>query len=117
MCGQLTLYMGKQDLRLTPNQEIILTALRLRTRYGLEILQAIEQSGGKQIGFNSLYPNLKKLEQKGFVKSEWGDEPPEAHTGARRKYYRITGKGTQALEVKAALLKDVAHWTTEVKEA
>ncbi|MEO0490085.1 MAG: PadR family transcriptional regulator [Cyanobacteria bacterium P01_A01_bin.123] len=107
--------MSDQDLRLTPNQEVILSALRFRRRYGLEIMAAIEKSGGKQIGFNSLYPNLKKLEKKGFVKSEWGDEPPEEHTGARRKYYRITGTGAQALEVKLQLLERVAHWTPEPK--
>ncbi|NER84218.1 MAG: helix-turn-helix transcriptional regulator [Leptolyngbya sp. SIO1D8] len=102
--------MGEQDLSLTPNQEVILSALRFRRRYGLEILTAIEKSGGKQIGFNSLYPNLKKLEKKGFVTSEWGDEPPEARTGARRKYYRITGTGLQALDTKQQLLENIAHW-------
>lgn len=107
--------MSDPDLSLTPNQEIILSALRFRKRYGLEIIEAIEQSGGKQIGFNSLYPNLKKLEKKGFVVSEWGDEPPEEHTGARRKYYRITGTGAQALEAKQQLLESVAHWTPEPK--
>ena len=104
-----------QELRLTPNQEVILSALRFRKRYGLEILEAIEKSGGKQIGFNSLYPNLKKLEQKGFIKSEWGDEAPEEHTGARRKYYQITGTGAQALKAKQQLLESVAHWTSAPK--
>ena len=107
--------MSDHDLRLTPNQEVILSALRFRRRYGLEIMEAIEQCGGKQIGFNSLYPNLKKLEQKGFVESEWGDEAPEEHTGARRKYYRITGTGEQALEAKQQLLEGVAHWTPAPK--
>ena len=107
--------MGEHDLSLTPNQEIILSALRLRRRYGLEIIEAIENSGGKQIGFNSLYPNLKKLEKKGFVKSEWGDEPPEDHIGARRKYYRITGTGVQALDIKRQQLEAVAHWMPEPK--
>ena len=105
--------MSDRDFNLTPNQEVILSALRFRKRYGLEIIEAIEQSGGKQIGFNSLYPNLKKLERKGFVQSEWGNEPPETHTGARRKYYRITGTGTQALTAKQQLLEGVAHWTPE----
>ena len=107
--------MDDHDLSLTPNQEIILAALRLRRRYGLEIIEAIENSGGKQIGFNSLYPNLKKLEHKGFIASEWGDESPEAHTGARRKYYRITGIGIQALDTKRQQLEDVAHWSPELK--
>ena len=105
--------MSDLDLSLTPNQEVILAALRYRKRYGLEILEAIENSGGKQIGFNSLYPNLKKLEKKGFVKSQWGDEAPEQHTGARRKYYQITGIGTKALEAKQKLLENVAYWISE----
>ncbi|MEO1093866.1 MAG: PadR family transcriptional regulator [Cyanobacteria bacterium J06638_28] len=109
--------MSEQDLKLTPNQEVILAALRFRKRYGLEIMEAIEQSGGKQIGFNSLYPNLKKLEQKGFVKSEWGSELPEEHTGARRKYYQITGTGALALEAKQKLLETVAGWMPAPKEA
>lgn len=107
--------MSEQDLRLTPNQEVILAALRFHKRYGLEILAAIEKSGGKQIGFNSLYPNLKKLEKKGFVTSEWGNEAPEEHTGARRKYYRINGAGIQALEAKQQLLAQVAQWMPEPK--
>ena len=102
--------MSDVDLSLTPNQEVILSALRFRNRYGLEIMEAIEKSGGKSIRFNSLYPNLKKLEKKGFVKSKWGDEAPEQHTGARRKYYQITGTGIKALEVKQQLLANVAHW-------
>lgn len=107
--------MSEQDLRLTPNQEVILAALRLHRRYGLEILAAIENSGGRQIGFNSLYPNLKKLEKKGLVQSEWGDEPPEEHSGARRKYYRITAAGLQALDVKQQLLAGIATWIPETE--
>ena len=105
--------MSNLDLSLTPNQEVILSALRFKKRYGLEILEAIQQSGGKQIRFNSLYPNLKKLEKKCFVKSEWGNEAPEKHTGARRKYYQITGAGTKALEAKQQLLESVAYWISE----
>ncbi|WP_299484500.1 PadR family transcriptional regulator [Acaryochloris sp. IP29b_bin.137] len=107
--------MSELDLRLTPNQEVILAALRLHRRYGLEILAAIENSGGKQIGFNSLYPNLKKLEKKGLVQSEWGDEPAEEHSGARRKYYRITTAGLQALDLKQQLLAGVANWIPETE--
>ena len=116
MSGLYRIDMIEQDLRLTPNQEVILATLQFHRRYGLEILAAIENNGGKQIGFNSLYPNLKKLKKKGFIQSEWGNEPPEEHTGARRKYYRITGIGIQALEAKQKLLKDVASWMPELQE-
>ena len=109
--------MSDLDLSLTPNQEVILSALRFRNRYGLEIMEAIEKSGGKLIRFNSLYPNLKKLEKKGFVKSSWGDEAPEKHTGARRKYYQITETGIKALEAKQQLLENVAYWMSEPEGA
>ena len=109
--------MSDLDLSLTPNQEVILSALRFRNRYGLEIMQAIEKSGGKLIRFNSLYPNLKKLEKKGFVESSWGDEAPEKHTGARRKYYQITGTGIKALEAKQQLLESVAYWISKPEGA
>ena len=105
--------MSDLDLSLTPNQEVILSALRFRNPYGLEIIEAIEKSGGKLIRFNSLYPNLKKLEKKGFVKSEWGSEAPEKHTGARRKYYQITGTGIKALKTKQQLLESVSYWVSE----
>ena len=105
--------MSDLDLSLTPNQEVILSALRFKHRYGLEIMEAIEKSGGKRIGFNSLYPNLKKLEKKGFVKSQWGSEAPEQHTGARRKYYQITGSGIEALKAKEQLLESVSYWISE----
>lgn len=109
--------MSEPDLSLTPNQEIILAALRYRRRYGLEIIKAIEESGGKHVRFNSLYPNLKKLEGKGLVTSEWGDDPPDEHTGARRKYYRITGLGLKALDLKQQLIEAVAQWVAKPEGA
>ena len=87
-------------MMLTPAEKMILNAVRDQERYGLEIIDAIEKaSGGKRkIGFSSLYPTLKKLEEKGFVVSRWGDETPEELTGARRRYYVITSEGTRAIE-------------------
>ncbi len=99
---------GNKDdpLNLTLTEESILNALLFRERYGLEIMNAIaEASGGrKTIGFSSLYPNLRKLEKRGFVTSRWGDETPEETTGARRRYYKITGSGITAVNQKQEYL-------------
>lgn len=97
-------------LELTQAQEIILSALRERERYGLEILEAIEKGAGRKIGVNTLYPTLKKLEERGFVTSRWGDESPEQLTGARRRYFRISGLGTTALNHRQEMLEAVATW-------
>ncbi|MEQ9358262.1 PadR family transcriptional regulator [Coleofasciculus chthonoplastes] len=103
---------NKDDtLNLTLIEESILNALMYRERYGLEIMSAIAQAsnGERTIGFSSLYPTLRKLEKRGFVTSRWGDEAPEETTGARRRYYKITGSGLQALEKKQQFLTALHH--------
>lgn len=87
------------EFDLSPLEEKVLTILLNREFYGLEIIKALEEaSEGKiRIGFGSLYPTLHKLEKKGFVKSHWGEDRPEERAGARRKYYRVTGVGEDAL--------------------
>jgi PadR family transcriptional regulator, regulatory protein PadR len=92
---------------LTLIEEAILNALLFRERYGLEIMEAIATAsqGSKTIGFSSLYPTLRKLEKRGFLSSRWGDETPEATTGARRRYYQITALGEQAIAMKQQFLK------------
>jgi PadR family transcriptional regulator PadR len=93
-------------LDLTPTEEIVLYAVRDRERYGLEIIDAITKAsnGKRNIGFSSLYPTLKRLEEKGFVTSRWGDETPEELTGARRRYYVIAGLGSRALNEREMFL-------------
>lgn len=100
-------------LDLTPTEEMVLYAVRDRKRYGLEIIEAIEKASGgrRKIGFSSLYPTLKKLEEKGFVKSHWGDETPEELTGARRRYYEIEGDGNRALNAKELFLNELTSVT------
>ena len=95
------------QLSLTLIEEAILNALMFRERYGLEIMNAIAQAskGAKTIGFSSLYPTLRKLEKRGFVTSRWGDEAPEETTGARRRYYKITGSGLEAVKNKQEFLQ------------
>lgn len=111
---------GNKDdpLNLTLTEESILNALLFRERYGLEIMQAIAKAsnGKKTIGFSSLYPNLRKLEQRGFVTSRWGDETPEETTGARRRYYKITGLGMAAVNQKQEYLNALQHLTPVLGE-
>ncbi|HHP7229934.1 MAG TPA: PadR family transcriptional regulator [Xenococcaceae cyanobacterium] len=98
-------------LNLTLNEEAILHTLMFQERYGLEIMNAIAEAsnGKKTLSFSSLYPTLRKLEKRGFVTSRWGDETPEATTGARRRYYKITGNGLQAIEKKQQFLITLQH--------
>lgn len=105
---------GNKDdpLNLSLTEESILNALVFRERYGLEIMDAISEAshGRKKIGFSSLYPNLRKLEKRGFVVSRWGDETPEENTGARRRYYKITGSGIAAVNQKQEFLNTLQQF-------
>ncbi|MCC5612261.1 PadR family transcriptional regulator [Nostoc sp. CHAB 5834] len=80
---------------LYPNKEV----------YGLAIINTIEEvsKGKRKIGPNTLYPTLRRMESsdKGYISSRWGDERPEElleRGGARRRYYKLTDKGREALE-------------------
>ena len=76
---------------------------------GQEILDAIEKCGGKRLGFSALYPNLKKLEEKGFVTSRWEDVPAEDNK-ARKKFFKITGLGVQSLAKREEFLNAISEW-------
>ncbi len=93
--------MGKRQnesepVKLSAIDEDILTVLLARKLYGLEILDKLNDSRPIPIGFGSLYPALNRLEKKGLVSWQWGDESEETG-GARRKYYEVTALGATTL--------------------
>lgn len=61
-----------------------------------DILDELNLNRPRRLGFGSLYPALNRLEKKGLVSWRWGDEVYESG-GARRKYYKATGKGATEL--------------------
>ena len=76
-------------------EKVLLTLLYSRRLYGLEFVSAIKRAsnGKRELGFGSLYPTLTRMEKKGFVSWEWGDE----QSGPRRKYYKISPRGKALL--------------------
>ena len=93
-------------------EELIMRALLNHELYGLQIAKAIEEvsNGEKKIGVGSLYPKLHKLEKKGYIKSHWGEDRPEERNGARRKYYKLTGLGSDVLDKTQKRRTDIANW-------
>jgi PadR family transcriptional regulator, regulatory protein PadR len=63
--------------------------------YGYEITKKIKTFTNSlyEMGEGTLYPALKRLEEKKFLTSYWG----EADKGGRRKYYSITEEGRKEL--------------------
>lgn len=90
--------MSKSGIALSALEEDILTLLKSKSAYGLEIIEAIARlsEGQRAVLQGTVYPILKRLEDEQFVKTQWGDET----TGARRKYYQLTELGANALKEK-----------------
>jgi PadR family transcriptional regulator PadR len=62
--------------------------------HGYGIVQELEAIGDLVAGVSTVYPVLKRLEADGLVAAAWGAEEDGA---ARRKYYEITGAGSEFL--------------------
>ncbi len=87
----------QKSIKLSSIDEDILTVLLGRELYGLEILDYINPNRpGTPLTYGSIYPALNRLEKKGLIESKWGDESTGS-SGARRKYYKVTGLGASSL--------------------
>lgn len=67
--------------------------------HGYGIGRRIEQTSGNRLAVNygTLYPALLKLEQEGYVVSEWG----VSDNNRRAKYYKLTRAGRKQVEKEA----------------
>jgi PadR family transcriptional regulator len=75
---------------------VLKTLQTLGPLHGYGIARRIEQTSGDRLSVNygTLYPALLKLEQEGFVASEWG----VSDNNRRAKYYRLTRAGRRQAE-------------------
>lgn len=81
------------------NIDIIMLALiSKKDMYGYSIAKLIKEKTDNlyTIGESTLYPSLKRLEDKHYLISYWGN----TNNGAKRKYYKITNEGKKELLLK-----------------
>jgi transcriptional regulator len=74
---------------------LILKTLSLAPMHGWGLTNRIEQlsNDALQVGQGSIYPALVRLEQRGWIGTEWGT----TENNRRAKYYRLTASGRRAL--------------------
>lgn len=67
--------------------------------HGYGIARRIEQTSGDQLSLNygTLYPALLKLEQEGWIASEWG----VSDNNRKARYYKLTRAGRKQLAKEA----------------
>ncbi|HED04514.1 MAG TPA: PadR family transcriptional regulator, partial [Candidatus Fraserbacteria bacterium] len=74
--------------------------LREGARYGLEIIQTLEERSGLVITEGTIYPLLGRLKSEGLLEAEW----VASDAGHPRKYYRLSAQGRRQL------LRMIQHW-------
>jgi PadR family transcriptional regulator, regulatory protein PadR len=79
---------------------LILKIIALEPMHGWAIAQRIRQMSGEvlQVGQGALYPSLHKLEQNGWISSEWAI----SENNRRAKYYSLTKAGRKVLDHETA---------------
>jgi len=77
---------------------LILSLLEEEQLHGYEIAKLILERSGERLSFqaSSLYPVLFRMEKRGWIKGRWVEKDGER----RRRFYRLTPKGKEALASK-----------------
>lgn len=97
--NQTTLLQGTLDL-------LILKAVGAGELHGLGISRRIEQitHGTFQVKPGSLFPALHRMEEAGWLTSDWG----ESENNRRARFYRLTKTGHRQLGAETAQWNKVA---------
>jgi PadR family transcriptional regulator, regulatory protein PadR len=87
---------------------ILKTLQTMGPQHGYGLARRIEQTSGDllKLNYGTLYPALLKLEQEGYVRSEWGTSDNKR----RAKFYELTKAGQKQVR------RATAEWeqTTEI---
>ncbi len=81
---------------------LLMVAAQHDKAYGVSILENLEEELGKKLNISAIHVALKRMEDKGFVKSRFGGIT-EDRGGRRKKYYIITALGKRMLDEQYAL--------------
>src|SRR5215510_10682469 len=78
---------------------VLKTLEAMGPQHGYGIARRIEQTSGDRLllNYGTLYPALLKLEQEGYIASQWG----VSSNNRKAKYYSLTRSGRKQLALEA----------------
>ncbi len=88
--------MAKNDLQGSLDLLVLKSLSQIGSMHGYGILLHIQRASDELLNVEegSLYPALHRMEQSGWLRSEWS----LTETGRRAKYYRLTPAGRKQLD-------------------
>ena len=98
-------------------QLCLLALLAKDEKYGFQILHELRarSNGFFDLKEGTLYPALRRREERGFVESHW-KEPAGGEGGMPRKYYHLTARGRVALSEALAIWRQMTAGAEKVLE-
>ena len=95
-------YMKDHSLGEFEELVLLMVAALHNEAYGVLILENLEEKLKKSVNISAVHVVLKRMEEKGFVKSRFGGITEE-RGGRRKKFYVITSLGKRILDNQYAL--------------
>jgi transcriptional regulator len=94
---------------------LILNTLSRGAAHGYGISRFIRTATDEalRVEEGALYPALHRLEERGFIQSEWG----LSENNRRARFYRLTAKGNRRLAREASTWRKFAHAVAKVLDA
>ena len=77
-------------------EAVLLITLYLEEVYGVSVAEEYKKQSGKDISIPAIHTVLRRLEDKGLLKSKMGESCPE-RGGRRKKLYEATRFGLQII--------------------
>jgi PadR family transcriptional regulator len=86
---------------------IVLRLLRGGPANGWDLTQSIQvvSKGALDVNYGSLYPALRRLEAKGWIKGRWGT----SENNRRARFYELTAPGNKQLDVERQAWDKFSH--------
>jgi len=103
---------ARTDLMQGTLELLILKTLERESMHGYGIVQRIHEASEDllKVEDGSLYPALYRMEERGWIQSEWG----LSENNRRAKFYKLTKRGRKQLEAECANWERVSQAMTKI---
>ena len=105
----------RTDLMQGTLELLVLKTLSREPMHGYGIAQRIHEAAEDllRVEDGSLYPALYRMEERGWISSEWGS----SENNRRAKFYKLTRVGRQQLAAQSVNWERISHAVTKVLQA
>lgn len=76
---------------------LLMVALLDGGAYGISVMEELTKQANRKVNISAVHAALRRLEQKGYVKSGWSEATAE-RGGRRKRLFSLTQEGSLALQ-------------------